>query len=85
MFRESNYSKFFRFTWMINMNILNFSTSFRNILGTKTLSELLADRENIAKGLKSMIDTATDPWGIDVSLARSFFFLVPIFRLRGWR
>ena len=41
---------------------------FRNILGTKTLTELLADRENIASDLKSMIDTATDPWGIDVSL-----------------
>ena len=39
----------------------------RNILGTKTLTELLADRENIASDLKSMIDTATDPWGIDVS------------------
>ena len=39
----------------------------RNILGTKTLSELLSDRENIATDLKSMIDTATDPWGIDVS------------------
>jgi len=42
------------------------ATTLRNILGTKTLSELLADRENIAKDLKAMIDTATDPWGIDI-------------------
>merc|ERR1712142_1406948 len=42
------------------------ATTLRNILGTKTLTELLADRENIAKDLKSMIDTATDPWGIDI-------------------
>jgi len=42
------------------------STTLRNILGTKTLSELLADRENIAKDFKGMIDTATDPWGIDI-------------------
>eukprot|EP00092_Neocalanus_flemingeri_P000706 GFUD01000748.1.p1 GENE.GFUD01000748.1~~GFUD01000748.1.p1 ORF type:complete len:300 (+),score=85.59 GFUD01000748.1:98-997(+) len=42
------------------------ATTLRNILGTKTLSELLADRENIATDLKSMIDTATDPWGIDI-------------------
>ena len=62
---------------MINVNISKFPTRFRNILGTKTLSELLADRENIAKDLKAMIDTATDPWGIDVSLARPFLPLVP--------
>lgn len=42
------------------------STTLRNILGTKTLSELLSEREEIAKGLKHMIDTATDPWGIDI-------------------
>jgi len=42
------------------------ATTLRNILGTKTLSELLSDRENIATDLKSMIDTATDPWGIDI-------------------
>jgi len=42
------------------------ATTLRNILGTKTLSELLADRENIASDLKAMIDTATDPWGIDI-------------------
>lgn len=42
------------------------STTLRNILGTKTLAELLAEREAIASGLKDMIDTATDPWGIDI-------------------
>lgn len=42
------------------------ATTLRNILGTKTLSELLSDRDTIAKDLKSMIDTATDPWGIDI-------------------
>merc|ERR1719350_503034 len=42
------------------------STTLRNILGTKTLSELLSERESIATGLKDMIDTATDPWGIDI-------------------
>ena len=41
------------------------------MLGTKTLSETLSDRDNIAKDLKSLIDTATDPWGIDVSLVFS--------------
>jgi len=42
------------------------ATTLRNILGTKTLSELLSERDTIAKDLKSMIDTATDPWGIDI-------------------
>lgn len=42
------------------------STTLRNILGTKTLSELLAEREDIAARLKSMIDSATDPWGIEI-------------------
>ena len=37
------------------------------MLGTKTLSETLSDRDNIAKDLKGLIDDATDPWGIDVS------------------
>jgi erythrocyte band 7 integral membrane protein len=42
------------------------STTLRNILGTKTLTEVLADRESIAKELKTLIDHATDPWGIDI-------------------
>merc|ERR1712130_891809 len=42
------------------------ATTLRNILGTKTLSEVLSERESIAVDLKSMIDTATDPWGIDI-------------------
>ena len=36
-------------------------------MGTKTLSELLSDRDYIAMDLKAMIDAATDPWGIYVS------------------
>jgi len=42
------------------------STTLRNILGTKTLTEVLADRENIASDLKNLIDNATDPWGIEI-------------------
>jgi len=55
-------------------NVANFAnatrflsaTTLRNILGTKTLSEVLSDREHIAADLKEMIDTATDPWGIEI-------------------
>jgi erythrocyte band 7 integral membrane protein len=33
-------------------------------LGTKILSELLSDREIIAKDILAHLDGATDPWGI---------------------
>jgi len=41
-------------------------TTLRNILGTKTLSEILADREHIAQTMQSTLDVATDPWGVKV-------------------
>merc|ERR1711963_1374619 len=42
------------------------STTLRNTLGTKTLSEILADREHIAHMMLESLDTATDPWGVKV-------------------
>merc|ERR1711962_726770 len=42
------------------------STTLRNILGTKTLAEILSDREVIGENLLTQLDTATDPWGIEV-------------------
>jgi len=42
------------------------STTLRNTLGTKTLQDILADREDIAKTILEHLDTATDPWGIRV-------------------
>merc|ERR1711874_442263 len=42
------------------------ATTLRNVLGTKTLSETLSERDTIAKDLKAQIDNATDPWGIDI-------------------
>ena len=41
-------------------------TTLRNILGTKSLSEVLTDREHISSGMQSTLDEATDPWGIKV-------------------
>ena len=43
------------------------STTLRNILGTKTLAEILSDREVIGESLLTQLDTATDPWGIEVT------------------
>ena len=52
------------------------STTLRNILGTKTLAEILSDREVIGESLLTQLDTATDPWGIEVILSnqRLIFF-----------
>ena len=47
------------------------STTLRNILGTKTLSEILSDREVIAKDILTHLDGATDPWGIQVTMKAS--------------
>lgn len=38
----------------------------RNVLGTKDLSELLTDRESIARTMKINLDQATTVWGVKV-------------------
>ncbi len=42
-------------------------TTLRTILGTKSLAEVLSDREFIARDVLMYLDVATDPWGIKVS------------------
>lgn len=41
-------------------------TTLRNILGTKTLAEMLSDRAGIAKFMQVTLDDATEPWGVKV-------------------
>ncbi|XP_039939505.1 stomatin [Hirundo rustica] len=41
-------------------------TTLRNVLGTKSLSEILSDREEIAHSMQVTLDEATDNWGIKV-------------------
>ncbi|ESN95760.1 hypothetical protein HELRODRAFT_86412, partial [Helobdella robusta] len=41
-------------------------TTLRNILGTKTLSEILTDRESISTMMQHVLDDGTDPWGVQV-------------------
>ena len=38
------------------------ATSLRNILGTKTLQEILQDREVIAHHMQELLDSSTDEW-----------------------
>ena len=41
-------------------------TTMRNIVGSVTLDELLGEREKISAEICTVIDKATDPWGIKV-------------------
>ncbi|CAD5229178.1 unnamed protein product [Bursaphelenchus okinawaensis] len=55
-----------------NVNDAQFSTkllaqtTLRNVLGTKTLSEILMERDNIASITEKVLDDGTDPWGVKV-------------------
>ena len=42
------------------------ATTLNNVLGTKTLGDILSDREQIAAVMQSTLDEATDPWGVKV-------------------
>ena len=37
-------------------------TSLRNVLGQKSLSDILADRESVSRAMRECLDEATDPW-----------------------
>ena len=70
----------FVYTWMslkfelCGINFLFFShstrllaaTTLRNVLGTKNLSEILSERDTISNVMKTLLDEATDPWGVRV-------------------
>ncbi|MFO7536520.1 MAG: slipin family protein [Chloroflexota bacterium] len=43
-------------------------TSLRNVIGQSDLDRILQDREAINDRLQSIIDEATEPWGIKVSI-----------------
>lgn len=41
-------------------------TTMRNAVGEVTLDELLANKSEVSEKIKKTVDTASDPWGIDV-------------------
>lgn len=51
-----------RATWNLSQ------TTLRNVIGQSELDELLAHREQINQKLQQIIDEATEPWGVKVSL-----------------
>lgn len=42
-------------------------TTMRNIAGSVTLDELLAERKKISDEIEQIVDAATDTWGVDVA------------------
>lgn len=42
------------------------ATTLRNILGTRTLQEILQDKEAVSREMQEYLDQATDDWGIRV-------------------
>jgi regulator of protease activity HflC (stomatin/prohibitin superfamily) len=57
-----NVEDYRRATWNIAQ------TTLRNVMGQSELDELLAHRERINQKLQQIIDEATEPWGIKVSI-----------------
>ncbi len=57
-----NIEDYRRATWQIAQ------TSLRNVIGQSPLDGLLSDRETINQTLQHIIDEATEPWGIKVSI-----------------
>ena len=53
---------FRRATWQIAQ------TSLRNVIGQSLMDQILQDREQINDTLQHIIDEATEPWGVKVSI-----------------
>lgn len=53
---------FRRATWQIAQ------TSLRNVIGQSNLDQILQERETINETLQHIIDEATEPWGVKVSI-----------------
>jgi regulator of protease activity HflC (stomatin/prohibitin superfamily) len=43
-------------------------TSLRNIIGQHALDEVLKERDRINAQLRTMVDQATDPWGVQIEM-----------------
>jgi regulator of protease activity HflC (stomatin/prohibitin superfamily) len=57
-----NVEDYNRATWQIAQ------TSLRSVLGQSDLDELLIHRDQINEKLRQIVDEATEPWGIKVSI-----------------
>uniref|UniRef100_A0A8B9QQW5 Podocin n=1 Tax=Anas platyrhynchos TaxID=8839 RepID=A0A8B9QQW5_ANAPL len=53
-------------------------TTLRNVLGTRSLAQLLAGREEIAHGIQDILDSATEQWGIKVARVEIKDIRIPV-------
>jgi len=53
-------------------------TSLRNIIGQHVLDEVLKERDAINRTLQSMVDVATEPWGIKIEMVEMKDVEIPI-------
>ena len=54
------------------------ATTLRNVLGTKNLSEILSERDTISNVMKTLLDEATDPWGVRVQILELKDVMLPL-------
>ena len=59
------------------------ATTLRNVLGTKSLKEILSERENIARDMQDLLYEATEPWGVYVERAEVKDVRVPTQLMRA--
>ncbi len=52
-------------------------TTLRDIVGTVSLDNVLAERESISQSIKRIVDKATDPWGIKIETVELKHIEVP--------
>ena len=57
---------FSQFSSLSHSTRLLAATTLRNVLGTRNLAEILAERESISKVMQDSLDEATDEWGVKV-------------------
>ena len=50
-------------------------TTLRNMLGTKSLQDILSDREAIANHMEVQLDEGSAPWGIKVERVEMYVYL----------
>jgi len=54
------------------------TTTVRTVLGTKTMDELLTDRENIAKDIFASMDEPVKPWGVHIERVELKGVVLPV-------
>ncbi|XP_051165968.1 stomatin-4-like [Leptopilina boulardi] len=54
------------------------ASTLRTVLGTRSLAEILAERETISHTIQMSLDEATDPWGVEVERVEIKEVLLPL-------